>query len=33
MNILLKKGINSSGGAEEGSSSHTQYHDAKSEET
>ena len=33
MNILLRKESNSSGGAEEGSNSHTQYHDAKSKET
>ena len=33
MNILLRKESNSSGGAEEGSNSHTHYHDAKSNET
>ena len=33
MNILLRKENNSSGEAEEGSSSHTQYYDAKSKET
>ena len=33
MNILLRKESNSSGGAEEGSNSHTQYYDAKSKET
>ena len=33
MNILLRMENNISGGAEEGSNSHTQYHDAKSKET
>ena len=33
MNILLRKGNNISGGAEEGSSSHIQHLDAKSEDT
>ena len=33
MNILPRKESNSSGGAEEGSNSHTQYYDAKLKET
>ena len=33
MNILLRKGSNSSVGAEEGSSSHIQHLDSKSEDT